>query len=352
MIYVSDPSGNFMSLKRLRRVLFKLLTVLLILLPDKTRLTADDASVIREQLLKTAPSAWESYKTYLGQSEADIIVKEVGLGKTANIKPASQIQFGMVSNLPHVQMKQFPGPDKTNITTFCINPDYAFQLSQADKNAQNIIKYFDSNPQRVFESIDSSILQYFHSGFELFGKPLSKLFSDPQFKYKETSFLMEQGRKLVRISFDYKWNGKPEEAPMTGGWMILNPENSWLIQEYEILLSRSGAGISTISGKIEYGAQDGNFLQPLKTTIRSSNDKSGHVTETISLVEKWKLKVIDPSQFYLAAFGLPEPAKKGGTDSTPQNLRTQTNFKSWLIGFGIACAIAAIALRFLAIRRS
>jgi hypothetical protein len=178
---------------------------------------------------------------------------------------------------------------------------------------------------------------------------------DPDFRW--TSFATESrplGR-LVRAEFSYRakrTEPRHEQYVPAGwneverGWLLLDPEQSWVICEYGIDARYVDGSVGSIEGKFEYARGQDGIPTPIRCArryLRTEGATSKLVNEIIDEYQVSREGESPLSDFTLGAFQIPEPPLASA--ATAPNRTYQ-----WLLLGALLTFIAAVLLKVKATR--
>jgi len=126
--------------------------------------------------------------------------------------------------------------------------------------------------------------------------------TQPEFVIRDAVELNENGRRFVRISYDFN---KPNQPKNQTGYFVLDPERFWLVTEQEYTVSTSKSALTT-KCKYEYHQVGDLPLLARMTTIKTSPFFPDHRSVTTTSF-RFTREAADEMEFTLTAFGLPEP---------------------------------------------
>jgi hypothetical protein len=194
-----------------------------------------------------------------------------------------------------------------------INPTYQFKLVRQDLDSSWMIgsvgppaaKRDDLDPR----SVRTQVLDALCPGLKLDLSWLPQMARMPQFRVRSIKPVENDARNMVRVDFDFD---PPESFKQytRGGYMILDPERYWLVQEYEVSADDREGGKGKLSGKISYLNKPGHAPLPERqeahrTGVNSDSRRVDFMSVRYYLL-RWRDRVPD-EDFTLSAFRLPEP---------------------------------------------
>ena len=136
----------------------------------------------------------------------------------------------------------------------------------------------------------------------------------------------------------------PPKTPYIGdGWIVVSPDDGWLIREYGRVMTRQLNGLAvTDVGQIDYARSPDGHLDPVKLVNHYFHGRINHNQSGKDLpgfqfeldFESVKYEALPAAAFHLPAFGLPEidpGGNKGAATDRPYGL-----FALAVVGFGLA----------------
>ncbi|MBI2807077.1 MAG: hypothetical protein HYX68_19020 [Planctomycetes bacterium] len=137
------------------------------------------------------------------------------------------------------------------------------------------------------------------------------MITEAGFKLEKVGELTRDGRKLAKIEFTYTppkinvevVNGRPVRrdmhmTKMRGGWMVLDPERNWSLQESSLDL----VGGEKNTCIVEYAKSDSGVFLPSRVFEKDNAVSVWEVT-----FSDLTIRDIPEKEFTLTAYGLPEP---------------------------------------------
>ncbi len=218
------------------------------------------------------------------------------------------------------------GGKKPEVSVMAINPDYQFEVKPGRANAW-VISNVENTPLTIpgdliggsqdpsnLNTADNVVEYAMGSaclGERLYVVWLPRLFADPDFKLIDASEV-EDGLVKIQYKFERPVGGQPTRS----GTLLLDPARYWLIREVE-----ADAHYPYGEGKVKIVNKysefpDGSRMIPyvshqvIHVSCPSPTDGKPREDDWITDVELSAAVDINPKQFTLTDFGLPEPAKK------------------------------------------
>jgi len=232
-----------------------------------------------------------------------------------------------------------------------INPHYEFDLTRRDSLASwaisrtEFISSGDSSSRdctcnRALDYWAQHALLFIHT-FDL----LPFLVQQPEFSVKAVTPVTLGARQLARVEFDCR--PKKTEgfiSPLRTGWVLLDPERYWVIVKYEAELNTPGFWTGSIAGSVEY--EEGEDVPiPKKRVQRQKRANTDGTEDEYEMRSEFQITEVEvpASEFYLSAFGLPEPTMAAAPP---------TRWYLWVALAAGVCLVLAVVLRWRAKRTS
>lgn len=126
------------------------------------------------------------------------------------------------------------------------------------------------------------------------------------------------------------------------GWLVVSPDEGWILREYGISHSRGEKVNTTHVGQVEYRRSTDGHLDPSRRSERvfiglaergTTQEPAGGSELTI---ESLRFDALPESDFLLSAFGLPEPSKG---DTPPPAARWPWFLGAAMLAFGVAAGL-------------
>jgi hypothetical protein len=219
-----------------------------------------------------------------------------------------------------------PVPDKRECTV--LNPRYKFTVLAGRNDQWTIEKLgwvrapaipadlIDGKPAKSLPSngaLLGPLLGTVCAGELLGAEWLPQLVAAPKFHLVRVTNLADDGQ-LVRVEFKYEKNANG--APiLKSGAILLDAKRSWLIKEADVtLIDARQRATFRLRNEFTDGRMPVSFVSHTVCQMRAPNNAAGeHVeTEAEMFLDMHEAKDIDPKQFTLSAFGLPEPREEPG----------------------------------------
>ena len=243
-----------------------------------------------------------------------------------------------------------------------VNSRYEFELSRLDAGSPWVLarwKPISSAEPHSTALANSAIDLWTHPALQfMFAEDqLPRLIKQAEFTVHAVTPVSLGERQLVKVKFVYrpKKIDSPKPRP-NDGWVLLDPDRYWVIQKYEISTVWVGEGTSGKSswvGTNEYEDGVGGLPIPKRVVRRLKEVDRG---KAVDMEHREEFKIVEgdvpESEFFLSAFGLPEPVEPN-SQNEPVGLTSQKSMPPYLwvlIGVGIF-ALLAVGFRYLARRQ-
>jgi hypothetical protein len=194
-----------------------------------------------------------------------------------------------------------------------VNASYQFKLVRPDlfpwwviaSVGQPIAERGDLDPR----SVRTEVLGTLCPGLKLDLSWLPQMARMPEFRVRSVKPVEEGGRNLVRLDFDFDPPASYRDYTR-GGYVIFDPEQYWLVQEYEVNADDRDGGKGKLSAKIWYEKEPGHAPLPARQEAHRTGVNSDSRRVDFMNVRHYLLRWRDrmpENEFKLSAFGLPEP---------------------------------------------
>ena len=206
---------------------------------------------------------------------------------------------------------------------YCGNPNYLFKLTKSQEKAKYILdqiklesqlgqdEMIGNPPVKVFK-----IQEVFFEGPVIISNfSLPSVMKDRKHNFKITGPVEKVGNEtsFVRVPFQFEW--QVPKVPINffiKGTFLADPNNYWLLHKIDCKIERKGASRIPTKSTTEfiYKILDG---VPVLEKTKESNivyGDNGQVDQEIKTETEYKItpwNQPDPAEFYLTAFGIPEP---------------------------------------------
>lgn len=181
---------------------------------------------------------------------------------------------------------------------------------------------------------------------------LSSLITQPEFTVHSVTPMNLGEREFAKVEFAYRpEKADPPKLRLTDGWVLLDPQRYWVINNYQVSVVRLAGGKSwkgSMVGTYEYEEGVAGIPIPKRLVIRNKQVDDNGKADDFEMRHEFKIveAEVPESEFLLSAFGLPEPVE-------PVALNSQKPMPPYLwvlIGVG-TFAMLAVGFRYLARRR-
>jgi hypothetical protein len=132
--------------------------------------------------------------------------------------------------------------------------------------------------------------------------------------------------------------------PLTGGWIIFDPNHFWIIcechLEQQVTPPQAGSstGVSHAKFDYKYGRNDFPLITRISNRFEGTVQGTKMQVDTIYDFELVERDDVPDSEFTLSAFGFPEPF---GLEAS----RSKRNWYLWAGGAGILLIVLAVLIR-------
>jgi hypothetical protein len=238
---------------------------------------------------------------------------------------------------------QFLIPER-GIKLDAINSRYEFNVLRRDTKAHWAIgrteRITNSDPGSR-DCMSNRSLDYWTQHALLFTHTcdlLPFLIEQSEFNIRAVTPVMVDSSQLAKLEFDYQpKDTQGDISQLRAGWVLLDPERYWVIVRFEAQVDDSSTGKGSIAGNIEY--EKGTAVPIVKKSVlrqkaRFLDGKQGEY-ETRFEFQITEADVPE-SDFFLSAFGLPEPTFAGPRP---------TRWYLWVALAGVFCLVLAVLLR-------
>ncbi len=226
-----------------------------------------------------------------------------------------------------------------------VNPKYAFELQRFKKNAAWVVAgvgrgLFSSTTFHGHIDVDdpknfARLVNWYPYTFSTVIITLQVTVLDPGFSIKEVSAVTKGDQRLVKVDFDYFPPKDPARMVLRAGSVLFNPERFWTISSFEVqTLWGDDKGLET--AHFEYKHADDGFPILKKVVLRRKIPNRKSDREFINHFDLHERDVLE-SDFYLTAFGFPEPKGAGWPKGPPWYL--------WFITFALVSLAVGWYLR-------
>jgi len=272
----------------------------------------DDDASLKERVLQSYPSALKALENHFAKAFGSVTgLEEHGIGKPIHIRVGGKFTFASswpdlgkvtrVAMLTTMNDQKSKGPKEM---VFCFNKENSFWLLKEEGKSEFTVKSLDTNKAEqsfVKEQMDFWLYSYLHAPFSIGGPSMSSLIADGGAAIERVSLVRRDDKTHLKIAFDFK-NGANKRLRSLAGWVLVAPEEKWVIHEYEFTDT-----INMWGGRVEYAQPQDGFPVP-KRVVSTRSPLRGRPPTDIDTYEFKELHFADvpDSEFRLSAFGLPD----------------------------------------------
>ena len=230
------------------------------------------------------------------------------------------------------QMTSFPVAPGTEANSFvwASNRDYAFQLWTKDPSKGWAVKEIRLN-QKDLDAFDEKNLKTLKYGVDrllrIDGTFLPDLIGRPYFEAIRAGSVILEGREFVELEFKAVHDPKDRDVTVQSGTLVLDPANCWCVRHanlaglWTVPLDAAKVFASTTVVENIYRSENGIPIPEsvsetnswphgkvefaFKGKVQSQSWEAGDYESKIDY--KLSLTSVSADDFYLTAFGLPEP---------------------------------------------
>jgi hypothetical protein len=296
------------------------ITLVCFLVSQPSRLFSQEKASPGEALSE-ARKSWQRYENFSKRLQGSLSYKMIDLSKGTS---AAVQDFGFKQRpgcaLIDMREEIDAGKPSNQQTVRSSNSHYSFRLSRQGE----VGLWAVTNIQFAEERLDSTPFDYIDRWvncpvtFSMLFDDLRRLSDDPGFSVTDVVRIPQGQKSLVRMVFAFDSGKNPKNStrvPSAKGWILLDPERFWVLQEFEATLQWPRLvrkeGILTVDrkGLLTYQTNRSGFplLKEAKVTSKRRGDNSQFEYQyKFELLEK----EVPEKDFMLTAFGFPEPGKK------------------------------------------
>jgi hypothetical protein len=270
---------------------------------------------LRSRFLAEGPKGWKTLDRTVRQMEG----KWVGHYKLG-VHPMviQEAKFKINGNLLVYEETRKIQDEKINrVIALGANSKYQFGLQQHRPPSSWAMVYtgaptdpmdFDHPYSRA---TGTGFVRFLHAPFTVNCMPIAEMIGESGFKLENIEEVPRDGKKLAKIEFRYTppkitqelVKGKPirrnfHMTKMRGGWMLLDPEQNWSLQECSLDLE----GGEKNTRIVKYAVSDGGLHLP-SSVFEKDNSKSVWEVTFSNL----RIRDIREEEFTLTVYGFPEP---------------------------------------------
>jgi len=281
---------------------------------------------LRKRFEAEAPLKWEAYREFSKRLQGSFVVES--FDRLADNKRIGRVRIQMKStDYAKLFMNEFFEPAERH-RCWVRNEQYAFELRrQKEADSWTLARLHLDNGKNGKSPIHSFLGgERFGGGgpFLVYEYSLPDLVKRPGFRIIKIEMIHRGNANLVYMEFAYVQSEEEKrnrDVHAERGWFVLDPENYWLVCEYEVKVQWATREKGTVRSRTEWRTNRDGFPVLTKQTksVQAVGPKGSKVDE-----EGWTLYNYDetepgPEEFTLSAFGLPEPKgivwKHGGSRS-------------------------------------
>jgi hypothetical protein len=306
------------------RVAFSVITLLVI-----PTLTRGDNEPLRERFLKEARDGWLRIKAAARHVDGIAEKREARAGKTFLTE---QVRFKVngdffvceedrkITSGDQGELKEI-----RRIRAVGTNSKYWFALRRKKPDSSWALAGTENSPDSTHVgaplgyAVLLGLFRYLDAPFTIMCMPLASMVGESGFKLERIEEVRRNERKLAKVTFRYT---APPEAvafhkdknprvtiyaiALRGGWMLLDPEASWALQEYSVeILLPSNLGVNDpvrVTGAIEYKNAKESVPLPFKVVLEDFGQERTEFT-----FQKLVQREVPEEELTVSAYGLPEP---------------------------------------------
>jgi len=315
---------------------------------------ADDADVksLRERLFAEGPEAWEKIKALTMQLEGSgtMTASPYGSDGGSRVECWKLKRNGDLLVFEKARMNE--AGNEEGRSAWGSNSRYGFSIRRRHLPSpwalRNCGTEEEAKEYAYRRARQSGFLRYLDAPWNLLGVPLEEIIRGRGITIVAVSPVEEQGRTYAKVEFrDWSFPNPVGKGNVSvrDGWTILDPNEAWAIQRYELHLTQPHE--ATSSGRIEYGDRDGVPV-PKRVTVRDTADSAEH--RGVWHEQKFEFtelafREIPESEFTLTAYQLPEVM--------PDVIESRPVHRLWhyVLPGGLFLLVAAFILRHVQARK-
>ena len=268
---------------------------------------------LRTRLGSEAPAKWEAYREFSKRLQGSYL--EEMFDRTADNKRIGHTRIQQKStDYAKLLMFDVTAPEDRH-HCWVRNEQYAFELRRKKDSEPWVLAQLHLDDKKAGKSPIHKYLggeRYVSGPFMLFEHWLPDFIKRPSLRLTSIEIIPQENSNLIRVAFAYAQSDKEKKdggVYVQDGWFILDPENYWLIREYEVKALWPSREKGTVHGHTEWRTnKDGFPILTKQTKLIQAVDPTGPKTEVETRIEyKYEEREPGPEEFTLSAFGLPEP---------------------------------------------
>lgn len=308
---------------------------------------AEEQPMRWEESKAQALNAWKEYLQFARRLQGTVsVVREDGPGQK---KRTSQTAWDFKQRERcGLKVRRDLLPKQGSAQAWGINPQYAFELERQSQERGWALTSLRNSPgegesagqSNKDATLDKQIVRSIAKNLVIHNLWLPELVDSSDFRV--IGLPRQVGDRPLRLRVEFEHLPKVIlNNPVRHGWMILDVNHHWLLDEYEVqMLYKDGA---TVQKAKFYSKQDTNgFLIPQRIVLTTTN-REGTIDfeyrQDFDLREEQSPQI---AEFTLSAFGLPEPR---GVE-----WKTGTAWWIWCVGAAVAFSVLAAVFRWLKLR--
>lgn len=245
----------------------------------------------RDEYLPACAQIQDAYALLSGTIQMD---KEVGNGKKRD-----QVSFKNAKDRSLARIETNDG----RVIVMCIRPEGHYTLNQkSDEKAYNVLAV-DIEAEAMFAR---NIGQYLRAPYSFLGEPFDRLVSDPTFRILSAESVSGNDHHGIEVTYSFG-EGQPitssTRIPPHDATVLFDPSHKWVISRGTIRMPGQPPE-RAISFTVDYTeAIDSIPLVSLVTYIQNGSTTKSRFSSITS-------SVVDPANFSMTAFGLPDISAK------------------------------------------
>ncbi len=197
------------------------------------------------------------------------------------------------------------------------NSHYYFGITRTDPQTKMYtVSFFERvnsvSNQSVEERINKEITKATevpNAPWMLLGVHISDWLNRENFEILGISEVEDEGRKRVRLNFEHIIKEiRPQYYSLSDSFIIFDPEYEWAISSYSIVYNNAeGKKVSKSTSRSELGNLSNGLPVILKKTLTTQmlEDKKQYWEKVV--LYDYSEDDVEPKEFYLSHYGLPEP---------------------------------------------